>query len=209
MRHIVDEKRNVFRFARTSFFRFADEFIALYAAVFKLATGRFIRVGVEIRRACGFAAWLYVSRGSRRFRAQFCISRMLPAKRFGAAVAIQDRACGFVCGFTFHWEFGVSERSFAFHADFPPKRFCPRDFVFCVLLAEAVWCGVAFNFATLPTLPYLCKIKQKSTPKRAFWWGMVDSDHRSQRQQIYSLPPLATREIPHMEPVIGVEPTTC
>ena len=27
---------------------------------------------------------------------------------------------------------------------------------------------------------------------------MVDSNHRSQRQQIYSLPPLATRELSHM-----------
>ena len=42
-----------------------------------------------------------------------------------------------------------------------------------------------------------------------FWWGMVDSDHRSQWQQIYSLPPLAAREIPHMELVNGVEPSTC
>ena len=43
-----------------------------------------------------------------------------------------------------------------------------------------------------------------------FWWGMVDSDHRSHRQQIYSLPPLAAREFPPiMELVIGVEPTTC
>ena len=41
-----------------------------------------------------------------------------------------------------------------------------------------------------------------------FWWGMVDSDHRSQWQQIYSLPPLAAREFP-LELVIGVEPTTC
>ena len=30
------------------------------------------------------------------------------------------------------------------------------------------------------------------------WWGMVDSDHRSQWQQIYSLPPLAAREIPQI-----------
>ena len=30
------------------------------------------------------------------------------------------------------------------------------------------------------------------------WWGMVDSNHRRHRQQIYSLSPLATREIPHM-----------
>ena len=31
-----------------------------------------------------------------------------------------------------------------------------------------------------------------------FWWGMVDSNHRRHSQQIYSLSPLATREIPHM-----------
>ena len=31
-----------------------------------------------------------------------------------------------------------------------------------------------------------------------FWWERVDSDHRSQRQQIYSLPPLATRERSHI-----------
>ena len=32
-----------------------------------------------------------------------------------------------------------------------------------------------------------------------FWWGKVDSNHRSRRQQIYSLPPLATREFPHIQ----------
>ena len=51
-----------------------------------------------------------------------------------------------------------------------------------------------------------------------FWWEMVDSDHRSETQQIYSLPPLATREISHIkvhllwtlvELVNGVEPSTC
>ncbi len=31
------------------------------------------------------------------------------------------------------------------------------------------------------------------------WWGMVDSDHRRQSQQIYSLSPLTAREIPHMK----------
>ena len=31
------------------------------------------------------------------------------------------------------------------------------------------------------------------------WWGKVDSNHRSRRQQIYSLPPLATREFPHIQ----------
>ncbi len=46
------------------------------------------------------------------------------------------------------------------------------------------------------------------------WWGGTDSDHRSETQQIYSLSPLATRELPHMhfsssvEPVDGLEPPT-
>ena len=31
------------------------------------------------------------------------------------------------------------------------------------------------------------------------WWGKVDSNHRSYKQQIYSLSPLATREFPHMK----------
>ena len=47
------------------------------------------------------------------------------------------------------------------------------------------------------------------------WWGKVDSNHRSYKQQIYSLSPLATREFPHIhfafcvEPVDGLEPPTC
>ena len=43
------------------------------------------------------------------------------------------------------------------------------------------------------------------------WWEKVDSNHRRQCQQIYSLSPLATREFSHikLELVIGVEPTTC
>ena len=45
------------------------------------------------------------------------------------------------------------------------------------------------------------------------WWGRTDSNHRSETQQIYSLSPLATRELPHiqlarMEPVDGLEPPT-
>ena len=31
------------------------------------------------------------------------------------------------------------------------------------------------------------------------WWERVDSNHRSRRQQIYSLPPLATREHSHIK----------
>ena len=48
--------------------------------------------------------------------------------------------------------------------------------------------------------------------RHIIWWGMVDSNHRRQRQQIYSLSPLATREIPHnisLELVDGFEPPTC
>ena len=41
------------------------------------------------------------------------------------------------------------------------------------------------------------KIRQVSTC-RIFWWGEMDSNHRSRWQQIYSLPPLATREPPHI-----------
>ena len=31
-----------------------------------------------------------------------------------------------------------------------------------------------------------------------YWWGKVDSNHRSYKQQIYSLSPLATREFPQV-----------
>ena len=32
-----------------------------------------------------------------------------------------------------------------------------------------------------------------------FWWGKVDSNHRSRRQQIYSLPHLTALEFPRMK----------
>ena len=32
-----------------------------------------------------------------------------------------------------------------------------------------------------------------------FWWGRTDSNHRSETQQIYSLSPLSTRELPHIQ----------
>ena len=34
---------------------------------------------------------------------------------------------------------------------------------------------------------------------RNTWWGRTDSNHRSDTQQIYSLSPLATRELPHIQ----------
>ena len=45
-------------------------------------------------------------------------------------------------------------------------------------------------------------IFKKSRSKANFaptWWRRVDSNHRSETQQIYSLPPLATRELLHMK----------
>ena len=42
------------------------------------------------------------------------------------------------------------------------------------------------------------KTKNLNTFVFRFWWERVDSNHRSQRQQIYSLPPLATRELSHI-----------
>ena len=60
--------------------------------------------------------------------------------------------------------------------------------------------------------------KQKKPPYMGgffVWWGKVDSNHRRRCQQIYSLPPLATREHSHihfykkMELVDGLEPPTC
>ena len=35
--------------------------------------------------------------------------------------------------------------------------------------------------------------------RHIIWWERVDSDHRRQSQQIYSLPPLATREHSHIK----------
>ena len=69
-------------------------------------------------------------------------------------------------------------------------------------------------------IPAKSNIKLRFQSKsELYWWGKVDSNHRSRRQQIYSLPPLATREFPHetlwnfalltMELVDGLEPPTC
>ena len=34
--------------------------------------------------------------------------------------------------------------------------------------------------------------------RHIIWWRRMDSNHRSETQQIYSLPPLATRELLHI-----------
>ena len=73
---------------------------------------------------------------------------------------------------------------------------------------RGLWGSATFAFGGPTTITH--QQKDLMHRIRSFcWWGMVDSDHRSETQQIYSLPPLATREIPRMELVNGVEPSTC
>ena len=51
--------------------------------------------------------------------------------------------------------------------------------------------------------------------RHIIWWRKMDSNHRRHSQQIYSLSPLAARELSHvlslikMELVDGFEPPTC
>ena len=46
---------------------------------------------------------------------------------------------------------------------------------------------------------YENKQSEQFPAQTAVWWEKVDSNHRSMTQQIYSLPPLATREFSHMK----------
>ena len=39
--------------------------------------------------------------------------------------------------------------------------------------------------------------------RHIIWWWRMDSNHRSETQQIYSLPPLATREFSHYSFLYG------
>ena len=63
--------------------------------------------------------------------------------------------------------------------------------------------SVAFRWVRISPPPQ----KTKTPAIKAgvlFWWGMVDSNQRRHSQQIYSLSPLATREIPHIHfPFVG------
>ena len=64
------------------------------------------------------------------------------------------------------------------------------------------------------TLQHLHTTKKHPYWDAFLWWAEVDSNHRSRRRQIYSLIHLAALESAHIfyfvvEPVIGLEPTTC
>ncbi len=58
-----------------------------------------------------------------------------------------------------------------------------------------------------PEVPSDSSFRKRNNPTQggviSFWWGKLDSDQRSQRQQIYSLPPLATREFPRLTALFG------
>ena len=79
--------------------------------------------------------------------------------------------------------------------------------VFLTRMVDLPLRGINFD----STYPHQIKSTNHLTVIGTFWWGMVDSNHRRRCQQIYSLSPLATREIPHMklELVDGFEPPTC
>ena len=47
-------------------------------------------------------------------------------------------------------------------------------------------------------VPKQKKPRRISILRGLFWWELVDSNHRSIKQQIYSLSPLATRESSHI-----------
>ena len=53
--------------------------------------------------------------------------------------------------------------------------------------------------------------KSRLPTQTGFWWELVDSNHRSITQQIYSLSPLATRESSHIHfcALRGVPPREC
>ena len=79
--------------------------------------------------------------------------------------------------------------------------------VFLTRMVDLPLRGINFD----STYPHQIKSTNHLTVIGTFWWGMVDSNHRRRCQQIYSLSPLATREIPHihLELVDGFEPPTC
>ena len=66
--------------------------------------------------------------------------------------------------------------------------------------AQQVQCGRKEQLPCMRcTLQEDKKFAASDIPLAANWWGKVDSNHRSRRQQIYSLPHLTALEFPHMK----------
>ena len=91
-----------------------------------------------------------------------------------------------------------------------PRAKCQQAGIKPALLAQKRNMNVPTKHKKSEPIPHREKVRTSYV-----WWGKVDSNHRSYKQQIYSLSPLATREFPHIrfafcvEPVDGLEPPTC
>ena len=72
---------------------------------------------------------------------------------------------------------------------------------------DSLFCGKATAVATVPRTVAKSRLSNPSSIQKVqhqqvldfLWWGRTDSNHRSDTQQIYSLSPLATRELPHIQ----------
>ena len=89
------------------------------------------------------------------------------------------------------------------------QKWIPASFEYLqIRLFIQTKCHIKISVIQNKSEPLTDRYKVRICP---FWWERVDSNHRSRRQQIYSLPPLATRELSHiqLELVDGLEPPTC
>ena len=77
-----------------------------------------------------------------------------------------------------------------------PDTANPRQKAGKVYIGETDCHASLFGWLAMTAL--LGKKRLPDASIRKSWWGMVDSNHRRRCQQIYSLSPLATREIPHI-----------
>ena len=64
------------------------------------------------------------------------------------------------------------------------------------------------SYRVIRYVAYCLYIKHRADADQSRWWRRVVSNHRTRREQIYSLPRLATSLRLHMVPTIGIEPTT-
>ncbi len=86
--------------------------------------------------------------------------------------------------------------------------FALRKMMLLVLLAMMRCLQITLGEAGIISETASFAVRQTSFKKRTFvgrqkcvfcWWREMDSNHRSETQQIYSLPPLATREPLHIQ----------
>ena len=64
-------------------------------------------------------------------------------------------------------------------------------------------CGSIFVFESDFHPCYKIAFEKQGVRLSTVWWRRVDSNHRSKKQQIYSLSPLATRELLHIQSCVN------